>query len=207
VAALAGCGGSSSSTTAELQLQREDLVTVGRALAQVRPSVEREVAITKATWQRVANGLPSEGVAKLRAPVERAAASAAQIELPAPLAEARAVALTGPSSQLAGLYRSFAQLAARGWSLIGAAIDEIEDAPPAAARFARENVGLYIESVYDAHFGLAQIGAKLRDGYARLGGPAAFGASLTAQTVARLAATYSEASDRLYPHSGIRLGS
>ncbi|HYM45952.1 MAG TPA: hypothetical protein VES65_07305 [Solirubrobacteraceae bacterium] len=77
----------------------------------------------------------------------------------------------------------------------------------AAARFARENVGLYIESVYDGHFDLAQIGKKLHDGYRKLGGPAAFGGSLTPGEVADLADAYSEATARLHPHVGVRLGS
>ena len=77
----------------------------------------------------------------------------------------------------------------------------------AAARFARANVDLYIESVYDGHFELAQIADKLHKGYENLGGPAAFGESLTPAEVNALAAAYSEASARLRPHVGVRLGS
>ena len=48
-----------------------------------------------------------------------------------------------------------------------------------AAAFARANSPLYIESVYDGHFGLAQIGKNLTAGYRKLGGAAAFGKALT----------------------------
>jgi hypothetical protein len=61
--------------------------------------------------------------------------------------------------------------------------------------------------VYDAHFGLAQIGKKLLDGWEKLGGSGAFGASLPRGEVERLAGLYSEASDRLHPHDGVKLGS
>lgn len=77
----------------------------------------------------------------------------------------------------------------------------------AAARFARANVDLYIESVYDGHFELAQIAEKLHKSYENLGGPTAFGESLTPAEVNALAAAYSEASARLRPHVGARLGS
>ena len=76
-----------------------------------------------------------------------------------------------------------------------------------SARFARENVALYIESVYDGHFALAQIGKQLLDGYRTLGGQAPFGGTLTQAEVDALASAYSEAADRLHPHVGVRLGS
>jgi hypothetical protein len=91
--------------------------------------------------------------------------------------------------------------------MIGATIDQIEHGTPTAARFARANVNLYIAAVYDAHFALAQIGKQLVSGYEKLGGPAAFGASLTQQEVHALAQTYSEPSDRLHPHTGVQVGS
>jgi hypothetical protein len=91
--------------------------------------------------------------------------------------------------------------------MIAAAVSEIEGGSGAGARFAQENVALYIESVYDAHFTLAQVGRKLRDGYRELGGPGAFGAALAAAEVSALERAYSEVSDRLHPHGGVRLGS
>jgi hypothetical protein len=91
--------------------------------------------------------------------------------------------------------------------MIAASIGQIQSGSPASARFARENIALYIESVYDAHFALAQIGKQLDRAYTMLGGPAAFGPSLPAAEVSALARSYSEAADRLHPHTGVRLGS
>jgi hypothetical protein len=108
---------------------------------------------------------------------------------------------------MASLFRGYTLLSSRGWQMIGGAINQIEHGSPASARFARANVALYIESIYDAHFGLAQIGKKLLDAYTKLGGPAAFGSSLTEAEANRLAGIYSEAGDRLYPHAEVKLGS
>ncbi len=168
--------------------------------------VEGEVKATKAAWPLVANGL-SAGSADARASIRAASESAAGLALPALLGEARAASLTGPAAHLAGLFRSFRGLAARGWQLIDAALEQRERGPGVVARFARANVALYIESVYDGHFSLAQIGKQLSAGYTQLGGSAAFGATLTQAEVKRLAQSYSEASDRLHPHVGVRLGS
>ena len=63
-----------------------------------------------------------------------------------------------------------------------------------------------MESVYDGHFDLAQIGKQLPAAYRTLGGPTAFGQALTQAEVDALARTYSEASVRLHPHPGVRLG-
>jgi hypothetical protein len=127
--------------------------------------------------------------------------------VPAPLQEAQATMLTGPGSSIAGLFRSYRGLAANGWQIIDASIDVIRHGSPAAARFARANVALYIESVYDAHFTLAQIGKKVLDGYLKLGDGKAFGVAITADEVQALAHAYSEATDRLHPHVAVRLGS
>jgi hypothetical protein len=168
-----------------------------------------ELAAAKQAWPLVVNGLPSGGqaLASTRAPIAAATASAARVPTPTLLAEAQAVSLTGPGSPLAGLFRTYTDLATRGWTLIGAAIDQIEHGSPASARFARDNVGLYIESVYDGHFDLAQIDRHLTDGYRELGGPSAFGRTLTQAEVDALGAAYSEATARLHPHVGVRLGS
>ena len=88
-----------------------------------------------------------------------------------------------------------------------AAIDAIEHGSPTGARFARANAALYIDSIYDGHFSLAQLGKKLLDGYHMLGGQAAFGTALSQREVDALASAYSEATDRLHPHAGVRLGS
>jgi hypothetical protein len=180
---------------------------VARALQSVQAPVAREVAATKAAWPLIAGGLPGDiGAVSSSAAVARAAANAARVPIPELFGEANARSLTGPGAQLAGLYRGYALLSARGWRLLSASLAEIESGTPAPARFARANAALYIESIYDAHFTLAQVGKKLLAGYEKLGGAAAFGASLTSSEVAALAHAYSEASDRLHPHVTARLG-
>jgi hypothetical protein len=204
---VAGCGASHVATSPlALTLQRQDLAAVSRALRESEGPAAREVAATRAAWPLVANGLPADTRA-LAPPVAVAAASAARVKLPHLFEEAPAASLTGPASGLAGLFRTYQGLATRAWTQIAAAIAEIERGSPAAARFARENSPLYIESVYDAHFALAQIGKQLPRAYTMLGGSAAFGRTVTQAEVKALAAAYSEASDRLHPHAGVRLGS
>jgi len=206
--ALSGCGGSHRSP-AELRLEREDLVAVTRALQRVQSPVTVELATAQRAWPLVVGGLPSgaSALATARAPIAAAAASAVRIPTPSPLTEAQFVSLTGPGSPLASLFRSYTGLVTRGWTLIAAAIVQIEHGSPASARFARENVGLYIESVYDGHFDLAQIDKRLARGYHELGGQAAFGSALTQAEVDALGGAYSEATARLHPHVEIRFGS
>ena len=173
----------------------------------MRAPVSGEVAATKAAWPLIANGLPHDvGAVSSSAATVRAAASAARLPLPELFSEANARSLTGPAAQIAGLYRSYALLSEHGWKLLFASLSAIESGTPAAARFARANAALYIESIYDAHFTLAQLGKKLLAGYEKLGGSAAFGASLSDGEVAALARAYSEARDRLHPHVAARLG-
>lgn len=206
----AGCGGGTSKTSsspAALRLQREDVVAVSHALQGIREPVAREVAAAKAAWPAVANGLQARTLASARAPVTAAAESAGAIKPPELLESSHADSLTGPASQLAGQFSTFNGLTSQGWQMILAAIDSIQRGSPESARFARENVALYIDSVYDGHFSLAQIGKKLKDSYHTLGGQAAFGAALSQAEVNALADTYSEATDRLHPHAGVRLGS
>jgi hypothetical protein len=205
--ASAGCGGGEGASTAGLRLQREDLIAVSHALLRAQSSVEREVTASKAAWPLVANGVPAQLQASGRASIATAASEAAKVIVPAPLPEAQSTTLTGPGAQLAGLFQSFNGLASNGWRMIGAELDASEHGSTAAARFAGANVALYIESVYDAHFSLAQIGKKLTSGYGKLGGAAAFGGSLTDSEVQALSRSYSEAAARLHPHVGVRLGS
>ena len=203
----AGCGSSESASSAGLRLQREDLLAVSHALQHVEGPVAGEVAATRAAWPLVANGLPPDTSKVARPPLGVATETAARLKVPALFEETQAVVLTGPAASVAGLFRSYSALATRGWQLIGAAIDEIESGSPVAARFARANVALYIESVYDGHFDLAQIGKELLAGYRKLGGPRVFGTALTQAEVDGLARAYSEPADRLHPHVGVRLGS
>jgi hypothetical protein len=203
----AGCGGKTrASSPAALRLEREDLVAVSRALQTVQAPVAREVAAAKTAWPQLASGLPRPP-STARPSVAAASDSTGQIKAPPLLEQAQSASLTGPASQLAGLFSTFNGLTSNGWQMIGAAIEQIEHGSPASARFARENVALYIDSVYDGHFSLAQIGKKLLDGYAMLGGQTAFGAALSQATVDELARAYSEPEDRLHPHVGVRLGS
>jgi hypothetical protein len=180
---------------------------VSRALTSVEGPVASEVAATKRAWRVVANGLPADTSPSARPVVQAAAESSARLVVPALLEEPTAASLTGPGSGLAGLFQSYSRLSERAWQLIDAMIEQIEHGSSVAARFARANVALYLESVYDAHFTLAQIGKALRAGYRRLGGPAVFGTALSQAEVDALADAYSEAADRLHPHVGVRLGS
>jgi hypothetical protein len=182
-------------------------VAVARELSSQAPAVRSAVSATKAAWPRIAHGLPAK-LSALALPAIRAASErAAALSPPGVFSEHEAASLTGPGSSIAGSFRSFAILAARGWKLIDATIEQIQHGSAAAARFARANVALYIESVYDAYFSVAQIGKKLSGAYKTLGGAAGFGTSLTPGEVNALARAYSQAQDRLYPHVGVRLGS
>jgi hypothetical protein len=205
--AVGGCGSSREVTPQALRLQRADLIAASRALSGAQRSAAAEVASTKAAWPLVVNGLPPQTSSTSRAAIEAASERAGALHVPGLFEEREAAALTGPSSGLAAAFRQFARLSARGWQLIAASIMQIEHGSPTASRFARANVALYIESVYDAHFGLAQIGKQLLAAYKKLGGMAAFGPSLTQAEVDALASSYSEANDRLHPHAGVRLGS
>ena len=165
--------GPTSSTPAALELQREDLIAVSRALQSV--SSRR----TRGRGDQDGLAADRQRPARTSAPLARpsiaaAADSAAAIKLPGLFEESEATSLTGPASQLAGLFSSLHRAASHGWQQIVAAIDAIEHGSPAGARFARENVALYIDSVYDGHFSLAQIGKKLLDG-SHAGGQPAFG--------------------------------
>jgi hypothetical protein len=204
---LAGCGATATPNPAAVRLRQEDLIALSHALQSPESSVASELAATKVAWPLVANGLPANTGSLSRAPIRTAAERAAQIKLPALLSEQQAASLTGPASAIAGLFRAYAGLGSRGWQLLGSSLDQIEHGSPASARFARENVDLYIESVYDGHFDLAQIGKKLQSAYRTLGGAPAFGSALTQAEINALADTYSEANDRLHPHTGVRLGS
>jgi hypothetical protein len=204
---LCGCGSNESASLAGLRLQREDLLAVSHALAHVEGPVAAEVAATRAAWPLVAHGLPADTSTLARPPIRTASETAAKLKVPTLFEEEQSAALTGPAASLAGLFRSYSGLSTRGWQLIGAAIDQIEHGPAVAARFARANVALYIESVYDGHFTLAQIGKGLISGYRKLGGARVFGASLTQAEVDALAHAYSEEADRLHPHVAVRLGS
>ena len=201
-----GCGSTSPASDADVRLQREDLIASAHALAKAQPEAASEVAAAKAAWPLVADGLPSASGPADRARVAAAARIAAALRLPVLFTEQRAAGLTGPGASLAGTYRNFVGLSGTGWRMIDHGL-AASDAGGPRASFARANAPLYIESVYDGHFGLSQVGKKLVAGYQKLGGSAAFGTALTQAEVARLATAYSEPAVRLHPHPGVKLGS
>ena len=180
---------------------------VARALQSLEGQTSSEVTATKAAWPSVANGLPRRSTGlytpRLRAAIE----TAERLQLPTLFNEQQAARLTGQASSIAGLYRAFEELSSRGWQMIGSGIYQIERGSRRSARFSRANAPLYIDSVYDGHFGLAQIGKKLQAAYEKLGGQKAFGVALTQAEVDALAAAYSEERNRLEPHVGVKLGS
>ena len=191
---------------AELALEREDLIASVHALESVKAQVANEVRATSRVWPAIAKGLPASP-APLRAQIEAASASASTVSVPAPFGEAQSRRLTGASVAIAGTFRTFAVLARSGWQLLAADAHAIERGPPAAASFARANIALYIETIYDAHFALAQIGKKVHKAFHDLGGPDVFKASLVSEQVEALAAFYSEATARLKPRAATKLGS
>jgi hypothetical protein len=205
---LAGCGGSgTASMPAAERLQREDLVAVSRGLRQAEDSVRREMAAARIAWPLVANGLPAAIPPATGTALSAASGAASGILLPPLMSKEQARSLTGPASGITGLFRTFDGLTERGWTLTTAASEEIDRGPEAAARFARENVPLYIDSVYDGHFDATLIGKSLLAGYKKLGGGAAFDGALTQAEVDALAGAYSPATERLHPHPGVKLGS
>ena len=207
-AALAGgCGSGHKPTPVGLQLQREDLVLAAKSLTAAEPAVKLEGRAAKAAWPLIVKGMPPLATPAARARIHETAALAGALVLPALFEEERARSLTGTAAELAGTYETFYSLATRGWRQIDYAFTQVAQGPASAASFARANAALYIESVYDAQFVLAQIGKQLVAGYQRLGGPQELGATLTQTEVEELAGVYSEPTFRLQPHVGVRLGS
>jgi hypothetical protein len=206
-AAAGGCGAASTPPPAQLALEREDLAFVCQTLEQLEGQAGAEVRATRAAWPQILGGLAPARRGLYTPRLADAVEAAQRLQLPTLFQERPAAALTGPGSGMAGLYRTFAELAGRGWQMIAGAIDAIEHGSAAAARFARANVGLYVESVYDGHFALAQISKQLRKGYEKLGGEKAFGALLPQSQVDGLARTYDRERDELEPKETVKLGS
>lgn len=131
--------------------------------------------------------------------------------LPAPRFMANTATITGPAAGIATLYEDYDRLAERGWRLTETTVAAIAAGHKAVASFARANSPLYIDSIYDAHFYLSQLGKRLLEGYEKLlavgeqegsTGAQAFAARLTHGQVESLAAFYSKESVRLDPHPG-----
>ncbi len=199
---LAGCASDDShvSSHRELALQRAQFAQVSRGLRQVETPVHREVASSRAAWPLISDGLPTRLGPALGSAVTTASAAASA--LPEPSFMANAQELTGPASGIAGLYESYDRLVERGWRLTETTITAIAGGTPPIASFARANSPLYIHSVYDSHYNLSLLGQRLTEGYARLGGPSAFGRALTQAEVDSLTSAYSIPAVRLEPRPG-----
>ena len=152
-------------------------------------------------------GRKGRPTASTRAKVAAAAQRAAQVRLPSLFTEEGSAQLTGPALPLAGQFRSFQTLGSRSWQLLDSSLEEIEHGSRSEARFARQNLPLYIESIYDAHFTLAEIGKQLLAAYKKLGGAEAFGGSLTPAQIQQLADEYSKERNELSPKERVKLGS
>ncbi len=204
---LAGCGSGTKATPAGKQLQREYLVAVAHQLAASQPEVDAEVAATMAAWPYVLHGLPPHPGILAQTAIAKAARVSESLKLPALFEEKRAESITGPGNPIANDFRVFDKLSRIGWQMIQYAVEQLRTGTPAAARFAAATSPLYIDSVYDAHFGLAQIGKNLLKGYEQLEGPEEFHGTLTQAEVNRLALLYSETRYRLNPRPTVKLGS
>ena len=194
-------------TPAEAKLENEDFLAVTAALAAASPQVEAEVAATKSAWPEILGGA-RDGLRP--APGRRSAwppSGRPHCGCPPCLTEAGSAQLTGPASPLASRFRSFQTLASRSWQMLESSLAEIEQGSPAQAEFARQNLPLYIESIYDAHFTLAETGKQLLAAYKKLGGEKTFGGSLTTLQVQQLADRLSEERDELSPKEQVKLGS
>jgi len=205
--ALTGCGKHKVATPGEAKLENEDLVAVTAALAAAAPQVRAEVAAARAAWPAIVDGVKRRPTPATRAKVQLAAQRASEVRLPDLFSEEGATKLTGPAFALAGQFRSFQTLGSRSWRLLDSSLEEIEHGSRAEARFARRNLPLYIESIYDAHFSASEIGKKLLAAYKRLGEARTFGDSLTPSEIQQLAAEYSKERDELSPKERVRLGS
>ncbi len=205
--ALAGCGRHKAATPAEAKLENEDFVAVTAALAAAAPQVEAEVAATKDAWPAILAGVKGRPTAATRTKVLLAAQRAAALRLPTLMTEEGSAQLTGPASPLASRFRSFQTLGSRSWQLLESSLDEIERGSHSQAEFARQNLPLYIEGIYDAQFTLAETGKQLLAAYKKLGDQKTFGGSLTTSQIQQLAARYSKERNELSPKEQVKLGS
>ena len=184
---------------------------VAHTLAGAQAAAHGEVAAARVVWPALARGLPARLSPGQRLALAAAQRRAAALALPWYVTTEEGGGLTGPAVAVGGMLKAYASLTPRGWRFIAAALAAQAAAASggegpssgrtaAAARFGRANAGLYIYCVYDGHYDLSLVGKALRAGYLRLGGPAAFGAALTAGQVAALARAYSIPAVRLQPH-------
>ncbi len=177
-------------------MERADLVQLAHTLQQLQTRTAAEVTAARAAWPSLAGGLPDSVAPALRTKIATAERRAATLTLPAEVTTEGS--LTGPAAELAGMLKSYVRLTQHGWQYLattpGAGVGTT------AARFLRANAALYIYCVYDSHWDLSLIGKVVQSAYGNLGGPSAFGASLTPSQVEALVRTYSIPAARLEPH-------
>jgi hypothetical protein len=175
-------------------------VLVAHTLGQLEASTHSEVTAARTAWPALAHGLPRNPSPATRLAVAVAERRAVAITLPG-YVTSEAGGLTGPATTLGGLLKAYAVLAPRGWRFVAAALaTERGGGTTAAAQFLQTNVGLYIYCIYDGHYDLSLVGKALQGAYLKLGGPPAFGRSLTQRQVEALARAYSIPATRLAPH-------
>lgn len=154
--------------------------------------VEAEVAAARASWPTLSDGLPTSLSATLAADIATARSRTGRLAVPALVDDEHG--LTGPATGIGGLLRTYVVLAQRGWQFLATA------SGTRAGSFMRSNAPLYVYCVYDGHYDLSLLGAKLLDAYRKLGGTGGFGTALSATEVAALMRVYSPAGVRLTPH-------
>lgn len=170
---------------------------LAHTLHQLHTPVAAEVAAAHVPWPSLAGGFPRAVAPALRVEVAAVERRAAALTLPAEVTTEGSV--TGPAAELAGMLKTYVRLTQRGWQYLAVALGA---GPGSTATFLRTNAPLYIYCVYDGHYDLSLIGKAVQSAYRELGGPSAFGASLTSSQVEALARAYSIAAARLAPHPG-----
>ncbi len=118
--------------------------------------MSREVASTKPPGRSSPTACPRTSAASVRPSIAARRRVPRRSSCRLLLQEAQAASLDGPSLADRGRVPRLRPADRARMALIDAAVEQIEHGSPVTARFARENVALYIESVYDAHFTLAQ---------------------------------------------------
>lgn len=200
---LVGCG-SKLHNPIEIKLERMDLVSVSKQLLHNDRAVEDELTSAHATWPYLYNGLPSRITRSVEARISDSTRKMAALpELPF---LRRVHDLTGPASDIGGAYEKFWSLGKAGWEMIQATVLSLRHGPASTARFREENLPVYIQSVYDAHYSLSLIGKDVKSGYEKLGGSEGFGAALTPIEVETIMRLYSPEVARLEPHTTEALG-
>ena len=190
--------------------QREDLVVVAPRAAEPRGPDELGGGAPRGPpGRRWPTGCRAEHAALTRRRCARRSKRAARLQLPTLFDEQQAGRADRPGllDRRASTARSRA-LASRGWQLIGSLDPRSNTARRPRRGSPAANVPLYIESVYDAHFGLGadrQAAAGGLQEARRPDRPSAV--ALTQAEVDALADAYSEERNRLEPHVAVKLGS